>query len=214
MDTLAPTRMNLLTRRAQIKLAADGVALLKGKRDALLKELIDRTRELRSLREDLYRIGRTAQTAVAMARAVRGTPEVRAAGHAGRRRVQPRVWFERLWGLELGRAELVDAVRAPGERGLSRLDPGADILEAAEASEKTLKQLVKCAPLERNLISLGREIRKTSRRINALEEYLLPTLKRDVRVITRVLEEREREDRFRLKRIKRKKAVKQKKRTD
>ncbi len=214
MDTLAPTRMNLLTRRAQIKLSADGVTLLKGKRDALLKELIERTQELQSLREELYRIGRVAQADVAMARAVRGTPEVRSAGYAGRRRVEPRVWFERLWGVELGRAELDDVVRGPGERGLGRIDPGADILEAAEASEKMLKQLVKCAPLERNLISLGREIRKTSRRINALEEYLLPTLKKDVRAILRVLEEREREDRFRLKRIKRKKSEKQRKRTD
>lgn len=214
MDSLAPTRMNLLTRRAQIKLAADGVVLLKGKRDALMKELVERTRELRSLREDLYYAGRNAQAAVAMARAVRGTPEVRSAGHAGRRRVCPRIRFECIWGLELGRAELDTVIRGPGDRGLSRLDPGADILEAAEAAEKTLEQLVKCAPLERNLISLAREIRKTSRRINALEEYLVPTLARDVQVIVRVLEEREREDMFRLKRIKRKKFRKRNRRTE
>ena len=56
-----------------------------------------------------------------------------------------------------------------------------------------------------NLI-IGEEVRKVSRRINALEEYLLPRLRDEVRNIYRVLDEREREDTFRLKRIKKKKS--------
>ena len=42
MDNVAPTRMQLLAHKASIKFAADGVQLLEGKREALLKELIER----------------------------------------------------------------------------------------------------------------------------------------------------------------------------
>ena len=62
-----------------------------------------------------------------------------------------------------------------------------------------------CAPAERNIQIIGEEVRKVSRRINALEEYLLPKLRGEVSAIYRVLDEREREDTFRLKRIKKKK---------
>ena len=45
MDNVAPTRMQLLAHKAQIKFAADGVQLLEGKREALLKELIERAKK-------------------------------------------------------------------------------------------------------------------------------------------------------------------------
>jgi V/A-type H+-transporting ATPase subunit D len=49
---------------------------------------------------------------------------------------------------------------------------------------------------------LGREIQKTTRRINALEVMLVPRLGNEIRYIRGSLEEREREDNFRLRRIK------------
>ena len=206
MENLAPTRMNLLSRRAQIKLASDGVNLLKGKREALLKELLEQARQLRSLREDLSRRGRQARSAIAMARAVRGTAQVRSVGHAGRRNLSVTVGFDRVWGLELSSAETHNLVRLSDDRGIGRLDASPHILEAARAAEGTLELLIRCAPPERNIQLLGDEICKTTRRINALEEHLVPRLKQEVRLIARVLDEREREDRFRLKRVKRKKA--------
>ena len=74
-----------------------------------------------------------------------------------------------------------------------------------------LAQLLVCAPLERNLQIVGEEVKKVSRRINALEEYLLPRLRGQMRGIASVLDEREREDTFRLKKIKGKKAVQKRK---
>ena len=88
MDNVAPTRMQLLAHKAQIKFAADGVQLLEGKREALLKELIDRAKELRNLRNQLHKMGRAAVTTMAIARAVRGTADVRSAGVAARRELQ------------------------------------------------------------------------------------------------------------------------------
>lgn len=208
MDASAPTRMNLLARKSQIKFAADGVQLLEGKREALLKELIARARELRSLRNELHTRGRVSAASMAIARAVRGTPEVRSAAVGGRRELEISVKQEKVWGLRLGAVEQQHLLRAPNERGIGLLDCSTHVLEAAADAEEMLSQLLVCAPKELNLQIVGEEVRKVSRRINALNEYLLPKLRQDVRMISRVLDEREREDTFRLKRIKHKKSRK------
>ena len=98
-------------------------------------------------------------------------------------------------------------MRSPRERAIGVLATPSHVLDAAETAEAMLEQLVECAPIERNIQVLGDEVRKVSRRINALDDYLLPRLRDDVRQISRALEEREREDVFRLKRIKQKKAA-------
>jgi len=206
MDNIAPTRMNMLTLKGQIKLASDGVGLLKGKRDALMQELLQRARILRDMRNKLHERGRAAEEAIALARAVRGTPELKSAALAGRRQLHATVRTEKVWGLALGDVDLEDIVRAPNGRGVGLIDTSAHVHEASGSAEYMLEQLLRCAPLERNLQIIGEEVKKVSRRINALEEYLLPKLRGQLRQIASVLDEREREDTFRLKKIKGKKA--------
>lgn len=209
MDGEAKTRMTLMAKKGQIKLASDGVTLLEGKREALLQELIDRAKELRSLRNELHERGRSSIASLAFARASQGTASIRSLAVAGRRELGLNVVAERVWGMDLGKIEATNIVRMPRERGVGLLDASAHALEAAEAAERMVEQLVQCAPLERNIQLLGEEVKKTNRRINALNEYLLPKLREEVRTIARTLEEREREDTFRLKKIKKKKQSKE-----
>jgi V/A-type H+-transporting ATPase subunit D len=204
-DNAPATRMTLMSKKGQIKLASDGVSLLEGKREALLQELIDRAKKLRELRNELQLRGRTAMTSIAFARGTQGTAAVRSVGVAGHRQLNVEVVNERVWGMDLGTIDAKNVVRAPSERNIGLMDTSSHVLEAAEDAEKMLEQLVECAPIERNIQTLGEEIKKTNRRINALNEYLLPKLRGEVRLIARVLEEREREDTFRLKKIKKKK---------
>jgi len=207
---LAPTRMNMLRQKAQVKMAADGAELLKGKRDALMQELIDRARHLRDLRNELHDRGRASEASLAMTLAVCGTPEIKSAAVAGRRDLQFEVKTENIWGLSLGSINPVGILRNPAQRGMGLLDTSAHLHEAGESAENMLEQLLISAPMERNLQIIGEEVKKVSRRINALEEYLLPKLRREINFIKGVLEEREREDMFRLKKIKGKKAAQKK----
>lgn len=205
MDNIAPTRMNMLTLKGQIKMAADGVGLLKGKRDALMQELLKRARQLRDARNVLHSKGRNAVSSIAIARAVRGTGEIQSAAIAGRREMPVTVKTEKVWGIALGVINMDGIVREPGHRGMGQIDNSAHVQEAAHTSEEMFEQLLVCAPMERNLQLVGEEVKKVSRRINAIEEYLLPKLRGQLRVIASVLDERDREDTFRLKKIKGKK---------
>lgn len=204
-ESASPTRMALLTRRAQIRLAQEGATLLEGKRHALLQELLTRAREYRDMRRELHIRGRAATIALVLARAMRGTDELRSAATALQRELDVQVKTKNVWGIPLADVEGREIVRTPDDLGLGRLATSSHIWETAEAAERMLEVLLACAPRERNLQLLGNEIQKVSRRINALQEHLIPQMRAESVQIARALEEREREEMFRLKRIKKKK---------
>jgi len=143
MDNAPATRMTLMSKKGQIKLASDGVSLLEGKREALLQELIDRAKLLRELRNDLHIKGRRSVGDLAMARAVQGTTSVRSVSVAGRRDLNLKVKTERVWGMDLGTIESENVVRVPRERNVGLMDISSQVLEAAESAESMLEQLVR-----------------------------------------------------------------------
>ncbi|MDP3980967.1 MAG: V-type ATP synthase subunit D, partial [Chlamydiota bacterium] len=62
--------------------------------------------------------------------------------------------------------------------------------------------LLKIASNEARVRRLGLEIKKTTRRVNALEQIIIPRFSAQIGYIRSVIEQREREDIFRLKKIK------------
>jgi len=91
------------------------------------------------------------------------------------------------------------------ERGYGVLGTSARIDEAADAYEELLEQIILAAEVETAMKKMLDEIETTKRRVNALEFKLLPELRDNKEYIEQKLEEQEREEIFRLKKIKAKK---------
>jgi V/A-type H+-transporting ATPase subunit D len=72
----------------------------------------------------------------------------------------------------------------------------------AEAFEAQVDLIIALAASEVRLRRLAEEIGRTTRRVNALDNVLIPRLEAQCAYIQMVLEEQEREDLFRLKRVK------------
>jgi V/A-type H+-transporting ATPase subunit D len=72
----------------------------------------------------------------------------------------------------------------------------------AKSFEYVVDRVVKMASKEVRANRVGEIIRSDTRKINAIDELILPALKGRIKYIARVLEEREREEVFRLKRYK------------
>ena len=64
--------------------------------------------------------------------------------------------------------------------------------------------MIQSADIETRLRRLGEELQKTNRRVNALESVVIPELQVQVKFIFSALDERAREDHFRLKKVKKK----------
>jgi len=115
---------------------------------------------------------------------------------------------EKVWGVRIPNLRAENVVRKSSERGYTLLSVSARIELAASAYERLMAKIFELVPLEARMKKIGQEIRKTSRRVNTLEQRVIPQLQAEMRFIRQVLEDREREDKFRLKRLKAKKEKK------
>jgi V/A-type H+-transporting ATPase subunit D len=206
MSTVTATRMNLMLCKEQVRVAGDGVRLLKSKRDALLKEFLDLTDTVLSSRSELESLCREATNTLNLARAREGSEALVSAGLASQRSISLQITERQVWGIPVPQIASRDLARSPDARGYSFWGTSLLVDETASAFEKVLQQCLHSAMDEVRLRRIGEEIRKTSRRVNALEQILLPSLDAEIGRILRLLDERAREDVFRLKRLKAKKS--------
>lgn len=87
--------------------------------------------------------------------------------------------------------------------GLSR--GGQQLSKLKRNYAKAIQLLVELASLQTSFITLDEVIKVTNRRVNALEHVVIPRIERTLDYITSELDEREREEFYRLKKIQEKK---------
>jgi V/A-type H+-transporting ATPase subunit D len=203
-ENVSPTRMNYLQRKSQVQLATQGVDLLKNKRDALMKEFFDLLKPLVEARERMSASMREAWDSLIVSLAFDGREEIESAAMASERDVDLPVEVQNIWGVLVPQAKEHDWSRSFFERGYSPATTSARVDETAHRFEDFLNSILEMSPLLFKVRKLGEEIKKTTRRVNALEQRVIPQLEEEMSFIQSTLEQREREDIFRLKRIKQK----------
>jgi V/A-type H+-transporting ATPase subunit D len=205
VEEVRPTRSELLERRSQIKLAQQGTDLLKRKRDALLMEFMDVIDDTVRLSDQLQSRTAEAQYALTIARAVDGGVGVHSAGLASKSEVPVEVTGTKVMGVPIPVVRKIQTpVRNSLTRGYSIVGVSSRVDETAEHFELVLDTVIEYAGVETRLRRIGEEIQKTSRRVNALEQITVPRLVEQVAYIRMTLDERAREDLFRLKKVKKK----------
>ncbi len=206
MEPINPTRMNLLARRGQIKLARQGADLLNRKKDALLREFFGLVGTACELRERLSANLRQATTAFVLAEADHGPAALASAAAASAAEIDVRLTPRNLWGVHVIDIQHTYAVRDVLARPYSPCSTPLSVDEAAAGLEQVVLAILDLAPREVHLRRIGEDIRRTNRKINALEQQVIPRLESQARYINQVLEERARDDVIRLKRLKQKRA--------
>jgi V/A-type H+-transporting ATPase subunit D len=172
-----------------------------------VREFIGEMRRFATEREALRReIGGALQSLMRALR-IDGPEGVAAVALASRRPVEIEVEEQNIWGIKVVDVRSGYAARKAGGHRYTAIGASARIEDATERFDTLLERVLTVAPLDRKMKKLAEEIRKTTRRVNALEQRLLPELQEQVRYIRGVLDQREREDIFRLKRLKRAKGV-------
>ena len=205
MEEVRPTRSELLERKQQITLAEQGMDLLKQKRDALLIEFMSVMDETLRLSSDLQRTTNEAQYSLALAKAVDGVVSVRSAAFATRGEITIDMTGTKIMGISVPVVTKGESpVRTSFTRGYAITSVSSRIDESADKFERILDVIIEYADIETRLKRLGEEIQKTNRRVNALEQITVPSLREQVTYIRQALDERAREDLFRLKKVKKK----------
>ena len=203
MEETSPTRSGLLQRRAQIILAEQGNDLLKQKRDALIVEFMSVMDRVVAASQKLSKVSSEAAYALTVAKAVDGAVALKSASFATRGEVQVEVGGYFIMGVPVPEISKKSVKRTLLTRGYSPLGMSSRIDETAERFEEELETIIDIAAVETRLRRLGDEIQKTRRRVNALDHIVIPQLREQVKYIQMSLDERAREDLFRLKKVKR-----------
>lgn len=202
MEQLKATRGELLAKKRQIALARQSRDLLEEKRSALLRELMRTAEQVLRDSAELERSAGESVAALAVAEALDGPEAVRSAAFAARGQVPLEVAAANIMGVTVPMIEHRGAVRGPLDRGYALANVSQRIEAAAEAFEAQLDLIVELATSEMRLRRLAEEIGRTTRRVNALDNVLIPRLEAQRNQIEMTLEERARAELFRLKRVK------------
>jgi V/A-type H+-transporting ATPase subunit D len=215
MEQVKPTRMELMKTKAQIKLAEQGRDLLREKMDALIQEFFKILTTVSNSRGELEEVSRSADMALLIAQAVDDPVTLKSASFATRRVITVDISGKNIMGVPVPVIEKKRVSKSMLERGYGIISTSGRIDETAERFEAELDLLIELAETETAMRRLGAEIQMNRRRVNALEQILIPELKNQAKYIKNAIEEREREDLFRLKKVKtiierKKKAAKKK----
>ncbi|KAG5008763.1 hypothetical protein AAZX31_07G022100 [Glycine max] len=199
---VVPTVTMLGVVKARLVGATRGHALLKKKSDALTVQFRQILKKIVSTKESMGDIMKTSSFALTEAKYVAGDnikhvvlENVKEASLRVRSRQ------ENVAGVKLPKFDYTaDADATKNDlTGLAR--GGQQVQQCRAAYIKAIEVLVELASLQTSFLTLDEAIKTTNRRVNALENVVKPRLENTISYIKGELDELEREDFFRLKKI-------------
>jgi len=197
-----PTRSELIQLKNRIKLSERGHKLLKMKRDGLILEFFKILNEARNVRTELDASYERSKEKINLASAVNGIIEVRSTAFTAKESPEISLSGKNIMGVVVPKISSTGVRKPMYERGYGIIGTNSYIDEAADSYEDLVEKIIAAAELETAMKRLLDEIEKTKRRVNALEFKIIPELIAAMKYIRFMLEEMERENTFRLKRVK------------
>jgi len=195
------TRHNLVRVRRRLERVQTAADLLTRKRSALVNELFRTAKPVLDAREAAEWQAAVAFSALLSAQADRGQPLLQALA-LPTREIQVQLRSTEAWGLQ--GADIVDhdpVRRSPDERRVATGSAGPAVSVAATEFEALTELLLNTASREILIRRLARALAETSRRVNLLERRVAPGLAAEMTRIEATLEEREREEQLRYRRL-------------
>jgi len=203
-ESIFPTRMALTNTKTRLKGAQTGHSLLAKKRDALTTRFRAILRKVDEAKRKMGRVMQLASFSLAEVTYATGDISYLVQEQAKTATFRVKAKQENVSGVVLPAFE-VD--RASGTdfnlTGLGR--GGQQVLKAKEVYAKAVETLVELASLQTAFTILDEVIRATNRRVNAIEHVVIPRLENTVKYIISELDEMDREEFFRLKKVQGKK---------
>ncbi len=196
---IPPTRSNLLRMKQDLDFAREGHEILDKKREVLTAELIRLAQDAEALQEQVWEMIEGAYQALAEARLTMGQEYLEWAALAVNKTVEVQLKYRGVMGVSL---PVIEAHGAPPEMPLSLGETTVLLDKVSVAFRDVLDRVPELSESVTSVWRLAGDLRKTQRRVNALQYIFIPDYETTVEFIENALEEREREDTFRLKRLK------------
>lgn len=196
-----PTRMELLALKERRELAARGYELLREKQDALVREFFAILSEAKKYREEMESTLSEAFISLMEAKLAEGGAKLEELALGAKSTLDFEVETRNMMGVTVPIFRIIQQKDTPSIH-YSLASTSTTVDETALKIRMALEKVVRLAEIEATVKRLAAEIEKTKRRVNALNYVVLPRINNTIRYIELMLEEQEREDLFRMKRVK------------
>lgn len=198
-----PTRQEEIRLKDRIDLAENGHDILEKKRDELIHEFMQIVNEAKESRKELSSSYAEANEALKQAEIFDGREKIKSLSRGAQRENSVSTENENIMGVIVPEISFDDKLKMnPEERGYSIQSSNSRIDEAADRYEELLEEIIRAAEIQTKVTKLLEEIEKTKRRVNALEHKVIPDMKDALNDVSQALIEKEREETFRMKKVK------------
>lgn len=202
LKDVKPTRSELIDIKRKIKLSQNGYKILKMKRDGLILEFFKVLGDAKDSRGNLLKNYERAQEMMGIANTIEGSIGVKAAAFSVRENPDITLKSKNIMGVVVPEIESSKVRKGIADRGYGVIGTTPVIDDTAKAFEELVESIIQSAEIETTMKKLLNEIESTKRRVNALEFKVIPELSEARDFIKMRLDEMEREELFRLKKIK------------
>jgi V/A-type H+-transporting ATPase subunit D len=197
------SRIELLHLKRRRSLVDNGIEILTGKREALRLLLEEAVRREEESRRRLDELMREAEREMMVARAMEPGGWLSSAAQAAGRELTVSMSVKNVWGAKTPEGAFPDTRRSLTQRGSAPGFRSPAVDETAAAFERVMRALLEHGVAERTRRVVEGALSATNRRVNALEQRVAPGIEDDIETIKKRLEEKAREETFRMKRFKR-----------
>ena len=195
-----PTKIELVKLKRRLSLAERVQKILKDRLSILTMEFLQATRETVEARRQLVDVLSEAYKALSIATGYHGYIALEKELIATEADLKLTAGLRNIAGVRIPSLELMSNEKS--RRGYDLVDTSSWLDHAAQLFEKCLEAIIELAELQRGLELLGMEIKRTKRITNALEYVVIPALQVTISYLHMKFEERDREEKVRLKRVK------------
>ena len=200
VENISPTRINLIQTKKTLALAQSGRDVLERKRDILLRELRNSIYESERARADVLEALAKAYQAIKEANMKKGSETIANVAYGSRFEADFLMDFRSIMGVVVPDLEFQRADDVKPDYGFANTSSELD--KAFKQFYRLLELIAELARTEGTTFQIANDVKRTQRRVNALNYVLIPMYRNITNQIALVLEEKDREEFVRTKRIK------------
>ncbi|MBN1881523.1 MAG: V-type ATP synthase subunit D [Deltaproteobacteria bacterium] len=196
---VSPTKSNLIKIKEDLDFARNGYELLDQKREILVMEVMQMIEDVRRARKNTEEQLEKAYRAFKQALMNMGVNRVKAVAMAVSPDISVSFTERSIMGVVV---PIIDITTREKKPYYSPSGTTAALDEAVTLFRTALRQLTQLSEVEVAVWRLAMELKKTQRRVNALENIFIPQYEETARFLDDNLAEKEREAFFQMKRVK------------
>ncbi|HUK85384.1 MAG TPA: V-type ATP synthase subunit D [Candidatus Acidoferrum sp.] len=200
LEHISPTRINLIQTKKTLVLAESGREVLERKRDILLRELRNTIYEADRIRGEVSDALAKAYQSLKEANMAKGSETTANVALGSSYEADFFLDFRSIMGVTIPTLEFQGESGAKPDYGF--VNTSADLDKAFKQFYDLLRLIANLARAEGAAFQIADDVKRTQRRVNALNHVLIPLYRNITKKIELVLEERDREEFVRTKRIK------------